>query len=142
MELKDNKEVHAAIFDTGAVGDAKHFWWEDLTPMHPVASDGTVPSYWGYRLTATHPDDVAGEGDMPPVEVEIYQATVAKAMDGILDGRFGEGAQLPEGCKPVSEATVEVCEKLRDDPENGSFVFDSWTADEVLQVVVYGGIVF
>lgn len=142
MELMDNKEVHAAIFDTGAVGDARHFWWQELTPMHPVNSDGTVPSYWGYRLSATHPDAADGEEDAPLIEVEIYQTTAVKAVEGTLAGRFGEGVPLPENLTPVNDATVEACEKLRDDPENGSVAFDSWTADEVIQVIVYGGIVY
>jgi hypothetical protein len=120
----------------------QYFWWQKLIPMHAKASNGTVPSYWSYRLTALNPEDEDVNGDMRPKDLEIFHLTAVEAIEGILDGDFSDESALPEGCGPVDDRTVRACEELRDDPEHGSTEFDHWISDEVLQVIAYGGIVF
>lgn len=147
VDLKDNvQEVHDAVFDTGVM-DPQYFWWRDLLPQHKAASDGTVPSYWGYRLIADIPsgpedDEPDEDAATPTAEVEIWHTTVVEVMEKILAGDFSDESKLPEGRGPVSEGTVAACERLRDDPEYGSTAFDHWISDEILQVIAYGGIVW
>jgi hypothetical protein len=142
----DDHEVTNALVDgMGALGEPQYFWWKDVTNEHADSGDGSVPKDWRMRITSLNPgdpDDVDESGKFPPVVTEITHEKVVEAVGGILKGRFTDPDKMPEGVKPVSGTTVDHCNKLIDEPEYGYLSWDAWISDELLQVIVYGGIVW
>lgn len=129
--MDDYQLTHDMIFGSGVITQSR--WWLELLPMHPKADNGSVPSYWGYRLSALNP----GDSDATPIECEIFHSTLITAFGRIAAGAFGDR----EGLLPVSGATRGYCHAFLEDPVKGSNLFNASSADEVLQVIAYGGIV-
>jgi len=126
------QESHDAIFASGAF--SAYGWWLDLESMHMNTIDGMVPSYWGYRLTGEGPEE-----DDAPVSVEIWHTTLTGIMRRIADGDFGGEADLVPPTRCVGSKTAEECANFLAGRETD---FDADTADQVLQALVYGGVVF
>lgn len=142
---KDDPQVTYDLVDMGALTEPQYFWWEDVAVEHLPLSDGTVPADWRLRVQSANPHDPTGgnEGNrFPPVGTEIRHEAVVKALDGILAGKFSDDDALDSRVHAVSPTTVDRCQKLVDDPEHGYLAWDAWVCDELLQVIVYGGIAF
>ncbi|AXH66450.1 hypothetical protein SEA_SATIS_301 [Streptomyces phage Satis] len=142
----NNHEVTYSLIDgTGALGEPQYFWWKDVTAEHTDPGDGTVPKDWRLRITSVNPEDPEDEdesGKFPPFVTEIDHAKVVEAVSGILKGRFTDPDKLPEKRTAVAGGTVDHCRKLVDDPEYGYLAWDAWVSDELLQVIVYGGVIW
>lgn len=143
---QDNPQItHSLIDGMGALAEPQYFWWEDVVADHSLHGDETVPADWMLRVQSANPHDPNGgnEGNkFPPFGTEIRHETVVKALDGILAGKFSDDGTLASHVHAVSPTTVEHCQKLVDDPEYGYLSWDAWVSDELLQVIVYGGIAF
>lgn len=143
---RDSPQItHALVGEMGALGDPQYFWWKDVTVEHLGSDDGVAPKDWRLRVVSLNPDDPDygdGTGKFPPFETEITHEVVAEAVTGILAGKFSDSDKLPEERNAVNVATVNRCRELVDDPENGYLSWDPWVADELLQVIVYGGIIW
>lgn len=136
----DTQVTHDALFGTGILGEPQYFWWLGFEAGHAQARDGLVPPYWYQRIRALRVEDP--DGDEAPLEREVWHSTVVEAIDGILAGDFSDASSLPPRRNPVSPATVEDCRKLASDPEHGYLAWDHLSSDGLLQVIVYGGVVW
>jgi hypothetical protein len=146
---QDDPQMTYNVVDMGALTEPQYFWWKDSSfeqdPPLGTTSETKPLKDWCLRVTAVNPEDPDDEdetGKFPPIVTDIRHETVVKAIDGILAGAFSDKGRLPAGTMPVDESTVECCQKLVDDPEYGDLSWDPWVCDELLQVIVYGGIVF
>lgn len=128
----DHQGSYDSIFGSGATG---YGWWEEFSPMHPVTKDGAVPSYWGYRVKFEDADD---EG--PVQEAEVYHQTLLDVMEKIANGEFDDRDEMAPGRTAISETAKAECIVFLADPDSADF--DADTADQVLQCIAYGGVVF
>ena len=142
---RDNPQITHSLIDVGTLTEPQYFWWEGVVAEHAPLSDEVVPADWLLRVQSANPHDPNGgnEGNrFPPFGTEIRHETVVKALDGILAGRFSSDDALASHVRAVSPITMECCRKLVDDPEYGHLSWDAWVSDELLQVIIYGGIAF
>lgn len=150
-DYRTDHEVTKAVTD-GAMGNPQYWWWKDCTD---TSAPGTG---WSFTFTAVNPEDYDEEDPekYPAVEFELDHQKTADLIGRVLAGAFSDPSELPQGTFPegtpkaqlpprtvfVSETTVNLCQRLAEDPENGYLSWDDWSVDELLQLAAYGGIVF
>jgi hypothetical protein len=136
---KENPQVTHDLMDMGALAEPQYWWWKGVTAEHTPTGNGTAPANWCLRVEAVNPDDPDDEdetGQFPPVVKEIRHADVVRVIDEILAGKYNDENQ------GVGRSTRKHCQKLVDDPEYGYLAWDHWLCDELIQVIVYDGVVF
>jgi hypothetical protein len=141
-DYKNDPQTTYALLDMGALTNPQYWWWKGVTDGGgPGGMDhfDTAPANWCLRVEAVNPDDPDDEdetGQFPPVVKEIRHADVVRVIDEILSGKYNDENQ------GVGRSTRKHCQKLVDDPEYGYLAWDHWLCDELIQVIVYDGVVF
>ncbi|MFC9432743.1 hypothetical protein [Nocardia sp. NPDC057030] len=121
------QDTETLIFANGF--PSSYLWW------HSIESDGWeradkspfhAPDGWVYVVTAENPDD-----ENTPVEKRIDHAAIMKAARTISAKEF-----------KASGAIKKAARDMQLNAENCAHEIDSTIADAVLQVAVYGAIVY
>lgn len=113
------QETYDHMIGSGALS---YTWWRDCTTTGET--DGAVTDDWTATLTAE--DGATGEDKVVTIDHKTVLAAARKAM---ADSR-----------EDVCRATLRECSHLIFD--NDATDFDAGTADELLQLIVFGEIVY
>lgn len=128
------QEAETAFFDSGV--QELHGHWRSQIPGHGSLfrkhgewEMGQAPDVWAHRITTSDPFD--SERLLNKVITYSVLYTAAERID---DGKVDAAKPF----HPVSPATERACALWV--YNNSLEGFDPFTADEVLQVAVYGGV--
>ncbi len=134
--------TYALVDGMGALDHPQYFWWKNVTSDRVWDDGDGVPANWKLTVAALDPMDPDGPWLHPDRTVDLTHQAVMKAVAGILSGLFSGPDGLPERCAPVGTGLIDLCWKLVADSENGYLSWDAASSDELIQVIMYGGVAF
>lgn len=133
MTGASNSELESHIIGSGALS---YSWWRRWMPEYDYhGAYSEAPDDWQGTLSADDPDS---EGD--PDAADVIEGTVVhKVISGPVIRR-AVNTIARGGVKHIARVTVAECRNLLWHPELADL--DAGAADEVLQVVVFGRVIY